>query len=86
MMSEHASRQKRAIPTLAPATRIDRGRCSSAFQNAQIERLLVEKKARKWHFQFLLEKILPFNVYIFVLLHSLKEHFQILQRFPMILM
>ncbi|MED4202584.1 PolC-type DNA polymerase III [Neobacillus mesonae] len=34
------------------------------FNNAQIERLLVEKKTRKWHFQFLFEKILPFNVYI----------------------
>ncbi|MFF2449815.1 PolC-type DNA polymerase III [Neobacillus sp. NPDC058068] len=34
------------------------------FNNAQIERLLVEKKARKWHFQFLFEKILPYNVYL----------------------
>ncbi|AZU61522.1 PolC-type DNA polymerase III [Neobacillus mesonae] len=34
------------------------------FNNAQIERLLVEKKTRKWHFQFSFENILPFNVYI----------------------
>ncbi len=34
------------------------------FNNAQIERLLVEKKSRKWHFQFLFEKILPYQVYM----------------------
>lgn len=33
------------------------------FQKAQIEKLTVEKKARKWHFQFLFEKILPYRVY-----------------------
>ena len=34
------------------------------FQNAQIERFIVEKKARKWHFHFLLEKVLPFSMYL----------------------
>ncbi len=34
------------------------------FQHAQIERLLVERKARKWHFQFLFEKILPYKIYV----------------------
>ncbi|WP_251549148.1 PolC-type DNA polymerase III [Neobacillus muris] len=34
------------------------------FNNAQIERMLVEKKARKWHFEFLFEKILPYQIYM----------------------
>ncbi len=33
------------------------------FTNAQIEKLVIEKKARKWHFHFLFEKILPYNVF-----------------------
>ena len=32
------------------------------FSNAQIEKLVIEKKARKWHFHFLFEKILPYNI------------------------
>lgn len=32
------------------------------FVNAQIEKLVIEKKARKWHFHFLFEKILSYNV------------------------
>jgi DNA polymerase III subunit alpha, Gram-positive type len=33
------------------------------FSNAQIEKLVIEKKARNWHFHFLLEKILPYNIF-----------------------
>src|SRR3954449_897033 len=32
------------------------------FSNAQIEKLVIEKQARKWHFHFLFEKILPYNL------------------------
>ena len=34
------------------------------FSNAQIEKLVIDKKARKWHFHFLFEQILPYNVLI----------------------
>nr|WP_295970390.1 PolC-type DNA polymerase III [uncultured Bacillus sp.] len=33
------------------------------FANAQIEKVVIEKIARKWHFNFLLEKILPYRVF-----------------------
>ncbi len=33
------------------------------FTNAQIEKLVIEKKAKKWHFHFLFEKILPYKVF-----------------------
>lgn len=32
------------------------------FANAQIEKLVIEKKARKWHFHFLFEQILPYKI------------------------
>ena len=33
------------------------------FYNAQIEKLVIEKKSRKWHFHFIFEKILPYNIF-----------------------
>ncbi|UII57447.1 PolC-type DNA polymerase III [Cytobacillus spongiae] len=33
------------------------------FSNAQIEKVIVDKQERKWHFFFILEKILPGDVY-----------------------
>ena len=34
------------------------------FLNAQIEKLVIDKKARKWHFHFWFKQILPYNVLI----------------------
>ncbi|MFZ0443805.1 MAG: PolC-type DNA polymerase III [Bacillus sp. (in: firmicutes)] len=34
------------------------------FLNAQIEKLVIDKKARKWHFHFGFQQILPYNVLI----------------------
>ena len=34
------------------------------FLNAQIEKLVIDKKARKWHFHFWFQQILPYNVLI----------------------
>ncbi|MFB6466677.1 PolC-type DNA polymerase III [Cytobacillus sp. Hz8] len=33
------------------------------FQNASIQKVLVEKKERKWHFQFQMQKILPNRIF-----------------------
>nr|WP_240056501.1 PolC-type DNA polymerase III [Bacillus mesophilum] len=33
------------------------------FQNAELEKVILEKKARKWHFQFVFENILPCTIY-----------------------
>ncbi len=33
------------------------------FENAQIEKVVVEKQSKKWHFHFLVEKILPVEIY-----------------------
>ena len=47
------------------------------FSNAQIEKLVIEKKTRNWHFHFLLEKILPYNIFINLLINW-KQRFHIL--------
>ncbi|TWE08828.1 DNA polymerase-3 subunit alpha (Gram-positive type) [Neobacillus bataviensis] len=63
-MSEHALGNKERFKLLLQQLQLLEDAVVVHFQNAQIERLLVEKKERKWHFQFLFEKILPFNVYL----------------------
>ncbi|MCM3725948.1 PolC-type DNA polymerase III [Neobacillus cucumis] len=63
-MSEHALGNKERFKLLLQQLQLVEDAVVVHFENAQIERLLVEKKERKWHFQFLFEKILPFNVYL----------------------
>lgn len=64
MMSENALGNKERFLLLLQQLQMQEDAVVAQFPNAQIEKLIVEKKARKWHFQFLLEKILPYNVYI----------------------
>ena len=64
MMSEHASGKKERFLLLLQQLELKEDAVVAQFQNAQIERFIVEKKARKWHFQFSLEKILPFSLYL----------------------
>ena len=63
-MSDHALGNKERFQLLLQQLKLIEDAVVAHFNNAQIERLLVEKKARKWHFQFLFEKILPFNVFL----------------------
>jgi DNA polymerase III subunit alpha, Gram-positive type len=64
MMSEHASGKKERFLLLLQQLELIEDAVVAQFQNAQIDRFIVEKKARKWHFQFLLEKILPYSLYL----------------------
>lgn len=34
-----------------------------SFSNAEIEKLVVERKTKRWHFYFLLEKVLPYELF-----------------------
>ena len=47
------------------------------FSNAEIEKLVIEKKARKWHFHFSFEKIIPYNIFRNLLI-NLQQRFHIL--------
>jgi DNA polymerase III subunit alpha, Gram-positive type len=62
-LSEHALGKKERFQLLLQQLQLTEDAVVVYFNNAQIDRLLVEKKARKWHFQFLLENILPYNVF-----------------------
>ncbi|WP_066320650.1 PolC-type DNA polymerase III [Bacillus sp. FJAT-29814] len=62
-MSEHALGKKERFQLLLQQLQLTEDAVVVYFTNAQIDKLLVEKKARKWHFQFLLENILPFKVF-----------------------
>lgn len=64
MMSDHAAGKKERFLLLLQQLELNEDAVVAQFPNAQIERLIVEKKARKWHFQFLLEKLLPFSMYL----------------------
>jgi DNA polymerase III subunit alpha, Gram-positive type len=64
LMSDHAAGKKERFLLLLQQLELQEDAVVTHFSNAQIERFLVEKKARRWHFQFLLEKILPFSVYL----------------------
>ncbi len=35
----------------------------SHFQNAKIDKIVIERKSKKWHFHFLFENIIPYNIY-----------------------
>lgn len=62
-MSDHASGKKERFQLLLGQLQLTEDAEVVYFRNAEIEKLTVEKKARRWHFQFLFEKILPFRVY-----------------------
>jgi DNA polymerase-3 subunit alpha (Gram-positive type) len=63
-LSEHALGKKERFQLLLQQLNLTDDAVVVHFKNAQIERLLVEKKSKIWHFYFLLDKILPFNVYL----------------------
>ncbi|MGJ7910689.1 PolC-type DNA polymerase III N-terminal domain-containing protein, partial [Neobacillus sp. LXY-1] len=62
-MSEDALGKKERFQLLLQQLQMIEDAVVMHFNNAQIERLLVEKKSRKWHFHFLFEKILPFHIF-----------------------
>lgn len=63
-MSEHAIGKKERFHLLLQQLQLKEDAVMVHFNNAEIERLVVEKKARKWHFFFSFEKILPYNLYL----------------------
>ncbi|NRD78875.1 PolC-type DNA polymerase III [Bacillus sp. BRMEA1] len=62
-MSENALGKKERFQLLLQQLNLIEDNFVMHFNNAQIDKLVVEKKSKRWHFYFLLEKILPFNVF-----------------------
>ncbi len=63
MMSEFAAGDKKLFQILLQQIQMKEDAEVVYFQNAAMDKVVVEKKARKWHFRFYFEKILPFRVY-----------------------
>lgn len=63
MMSEHAAGNKERFKVLLQHIQMTEDAEVVHFHNAAIEKLVVEKKSKKWHFHFYFETILPFRVY-----------------------
>jgi DNA polymerase III subunit alpha, Gram-positive type len=62
-MSDHASDKVERFQHLLQQLELTEDAVVVHFHHAQIEKVVVEKKARKWHFFFLFEKIVPCSVY-----------------------
>ncbi|EIJ81464.1 DNA polymerase III PolC [Bacillus methanolicus PB1] len=62
-MSEKASGKKERFQLLLQQLQLTEDAFVKYFHNAEIEKVMIEKKAKKWHFHFLFEKIIPCNVF-----------------------
>jgi DNA polymerase III subunit alpha, Gram-positive type len=62
-LSNLTSKKKESFQILLQQLQLTEDVYVQHFQNALIERVLVEKLKQKWHFQFNFEQILPFGVY-----------------------
>lgn len=62
-MSDLAKGKKERFQLLLQQLNMVDAETDRFFQNGQIEKLVVEKDARKWHFYFLLEELIPSQLY-----------------------
>jgi DNA polymerase III subunit alpha, Gram-positive type len=62
-LSDLTSKKKESFQILLQQIQLTEDVFVKHFQNAQIERVLVEKQKQTWHFQFNFEQILPFGIY-----------------------
>lgn len=62
-MSNLTSKKKESFLILLQQIQLTEDVFVQHFQNALIEKVLVEKQSQKWHFQFCFEHILPFTIF-----------------------
>ncbi|MDP4163866.1 MAG: PolC-type DNA polymerase III N-terminal domain-containing protein, partial [Bacillota bacterium] len=62
-MNDSDSAKKQQFQLLLQQLHLTDDAIVNHFQYAQLEKVTIEKKARKWHFRFLFEKIVPSAVY-----------------------
>ncbi|MDP4172110.1 MAG: exonuclease domain-containing protein, partial [Bacillota bacterium] len=62
-MNDSDSAKKQQFQLLLQQLQLTDDAIVNHFQYAQLEKVTIEKKARKWHFRFLFEKIVPSAVY-----------------------
>ncbi|GER69010.1 DNA polymerase III PolC-type [Weizmannia acidilactici] len=63
-MIENPAEKKERFQILLQQLKLTDDGLYSHFQNGEIEKLVVERQSKRWHFYFLLEKILPIEAYL----------------------
>ncbi len=58
-----ASDKREAFQHLLQQLQLTDDQMVTHFEQAEIDKVIVERQARKWHFHFIFENILPYNVY-----------------------
>ena len=62
-MGDLSSGKKERFQLLLQQLQLTEDAIVTHFQNAEIDRVVIEKQARKWHFFFQLERIIPCQLY-----------------------
>ncbi|WP_163101540.1 PolC-type DNA polymerase III [Peribacillus alkalitolerans] len=62
-MQEQSNQGRERFNMLLQQLQLTEDAILTYFQNAEIEKLYIERQAKKWHFQFKLENILPYSVH-----------------------
>ncbi|WP_108669657.1 PolC-type DNA polymerase III [Peribacillus acanthi] len=62
-MQELSNKRRERFTMLLQQLQLTEDAIVTYFQNAEIEKLYIERQARKWHFQFNFENILPCSVH-----------------------
>jgi DNA polymerase III subunit alpha, Gram-positive type len=63
-MSENPAEKKERFRLLMQQLELTEDVIFQHFTNAEIEKLVVERQSKRWHFYFGFEKILPFNIFM----------------------
>ena len=62
-MGDLSSGKKERFQLLLQQLQLTEDTIVSHFRNAVIDRVIIEKQARKWHFYFQFEKMIPCQLY-----------------------
>ncbi|MBL5768514.1 PolC-type DNA polymerase III [Heyndrickxia sporothermodurans] len=62
-MTSNPAEKKERFRVLLQQLNMTEDRIVQFFQNAEIEKLVVERKSKRWHFYFLFQQILPYEIF-----------------------
>lgn len=75
MMDQHPAEKKERFQILLQQLKLTDDTIYDYFKNAEIEKLVVERQSKRWHFYFMFENILPYQVFV-RFTNQLKHSFQ----------
>ncbi|MED1202038.1 PolC-type DNA polymerase III [Heyndrickxia acidicola] len=63
-MTDNPAERKNRFRLLLQQLQLTEDAMAEHFNNGEIEKLVIQRHSKRWHFNFLLEKVLPFNIFI----------------------